>query len=128
MASPPASGLQEYVRLVRGWRRRQRLPVEFPRKLKPRLVALHSFLMGLEPDTAYTEYEVNRIIRDRNLFAIDHVQLRRILVEHGMLQRQAAGSEYPAAEAYLHLAEWDAEILSGASIGAEPTGTPARDA
>ena len=45
----------DYFTLVESWTSRVRRRTEFPRKLKPPLVALHYVLQGLEPWVSYTE-------------------------------------------------------------------------
>ena len=112
VANRPVITLVDYVALVKQWRRRTRRPADFPRKLKQRLVALHYLLIGLDVGVTYTEEEVNLAIQQRNPFVIDHVQLRRILVDHSMLVRTPDGSEYRVADGYLDLADWDLEVVS----------------
>ena len=107
----PVISLDDYVVLVKQWRRPTREPADFPRKLKQRLVTLHYLLIELEPDVTYSEEEINLAIQHRNPFGIDHVQLRRILVEHSMLERTPDGGEYRASDGYLGMAEWDPQIV-----------------
>ena len=114
---------EDYHRFVQQWMRRTGRRVDFPRKLKPRMVALHYILTGFNRGTTYTENEVNTIILKANLFKIDHVQIRRYLVDYGMLGRKGDGSQYRVARTYLALAHWDPSI-AGTSLFA--TGTVAQ--
>ena len=66
----------------------------------------------------YTEDEVNSTIQARNPFAIDHVQIRRYLVDFAMLDRKDDGGLYRVAPGYLTLARWDPAIPG---IGASQT-------
>lgn len=110
----PAISLADYVGLVKQWRRPTRGPRDLPRKLKQRLVALHYLLTYLEPDVAHSEEDINLLIRHRNPFGIDHVQLRRLLVDCSMLERTPDGGEYRASDGYLAEAEWDPQIVGPA--------------
>ena len=54
---------------------------------------------ALESDRSYTEGEVNAALQDWNrevapAIASDHVTLRRLLVDHGRLERTADGRTY----------------------------------
>lgn len=101
---------EDYHRFVQSWTRRTGRRIDFPRKLKPRLVALHYILTGFSKGTTYAEDEVNAIIQEANLFDIDHVQVRRYLVDYGMLGRKGDGSQYRVARTYLALVYWDPSI------------------
>ena len=112
----PVISLVDYVDLIKQWRRPTRVPADFPRKLHQRLAALHYLLIGLEVGVVYSEEEINLAIRQRNPFAIDHVQLRRILIEHKMLERTPDGSEYHTSGGYLELADWDPAIIEPSPV------------
>ncbi|MBL0388410.1 DUF2087 domain-containing protein [Tumebacillus sp. ITR2] len=66
-------------------------PSEFPTKAKKRLEALQDVIKLFHPNRRYTEGEVNDIIRG---VYTDHVLVRRLLIEHDMLDREADGSTY----------------------------------
>ena len=112
----PAISLVDYVELIKQWRRPKRVPADFPRKLKQRLVALHYLLIGLDAGVVYSEEEVNLAIRQRNPFAIDHVQLRRILIEHRMLERTPDGGEYRTSDGYRQFADWDSAVVEPSPV------------
>ncbi len=115
---------EEYNRLVQSWTERGRRRPEFPRRLKARLSALHYILRGFKGGVDYTEEEVNATISERNPFRIDHVQLRRFLVDYGMLGRRDDGSQYRVIHTYLSLAKWDTDIPGA---GVFKPGAPGRD-
>ncbi|MDP6455334.1 MAG: DUF2087 domain-containing protein [SAR202 cluster bacterium] len=94
------------------WTKKSRRKADFPRRLKARLVALHYFQIAFDSGQEYTERQVNTAIQRGNIFDMDHVQIRRHLVDYGMLSRSADGRTYSISERYLSLAEWDPVILN----------------
>ena len=42
-----------------------------------------------------------------NILELDHVQIRRHLVDYGMIARSVDGEEYSLSEAFSALANWD---------------------
>ena len=107
----PDLTLEEYERLVASWSRPSRRRPDFPRKrLKARLAALHYILAAFEAGVYYTESDVNAAIQGRNPFDIDHVQLRRMMVDYAMLDRAADGTQYRRVHGYLALFSWDVAI------------------
>ena len=92
------------------WSREKRRQNAFPSKLAPRLVALHYISRGFDDDVQYSEEDVNQKIAERNLFRLDHVHLRRYLLDYLMLERTRDGARYKASQGYLRLAQWDSEI------------------
>ena len=106
---------ENYHRFVKSWTRRKGRRINFPRKLKPRLIALHYILTGFSRGTTYAEDEVNAIIQNANLFDIDHVQVRRYLVDYGMLGRKGDGSQYRVIRTYLALVHWD-PLITGTNL------------
>jgi hypothetical protein len=112
----PVSGPQvtisdeDYRRFVLSWTRHRGRRPGFPRKLKSRLVGLHYILQGFKQGTPYSEEEVNSVIQSRNPFAMDHVQIRRYMVDYGMLGRRDDGSQYRVSLTHLALARWDPAI------------------
>ena len=72
---------------------------DFPKKELDRHVLLISSILRLDPKRQYSEAELNDELRKwtapfgRN-FGLDHVTLRRFLVDEGYLTRDAAGTTY----------------------------------
>jgi hypothetical protein len=74
-------------------------PRGFPRKRQDREILMKSITMTLESANTYTENELNGALlswkRDVGpAIATDHVTLRRLLVDHGHLERSADGRVY----------------------------------
>ena len=108
----PDITLAEYDRLVASWQRRSKRRPDFPgrKRTKARLAALHYILQAFEAGRDYNEAQVNASIQDRNPFDIDHVQLRRMMVDNAMLDRTADGSRYRRHHGYLAAFNWDPAI------------------
>ena len=102
----------EYGRLVASWQRRSKRRPDFPgrKRRKARLAALHYILQAFETGRDYNEAQVNAAIQGRNPFDIDHVQLRRMMVDDAMLDRTADGSQYRRHHGYLAVFNWDPDI------------------
>ena len=86
------------------------------------MIALLYILRGFKVRETYTEDEVNSAIDDRSLFAIDHVQVRRYLVDYGMLERMTDGSRYRVAHTWMSLARWDPAIAEAS--GSQSSNNP----
>ena len=99
-----------YDAYVDQWSREKRRQNAFPSKLAPRLVALHYISRGFDHGHEYSEDDVNQKIAERNMFRLDHVHLRRYLIDHLMLERSRDGARYKVSRGYLSLAQWDSEI------------------
>ena len=74
-------------------------PRPFPRRRRDRDILMKSMVMLLDSARTYREREINEIldgwIRDvAPEIDTDHVTLRRLLVDHGHLERTASGSRY----------------------------------
>ena len=69
-------------------------------------------MMAFEEGIDYLEEDINEGIRDRNLFAIDHVQIRLNLVNRGFLTQigQGRGVLYRSSKSFLDRADWDPRI------------------
>lgn len=67
-----------------------------PGKRKKLLVILRWLATLFEPDKLYTEPEVNAILKE--VYAQDHVSLRRDLVDFGYLRRERGGGKYWLAQ------------------------------
>jgi hypothetical protein len=75
---------------------------ELPKKELDRHIVLISSILNLEPGRPYSEKELNEqlqvwIIRFGRSFGLDHVTLRRYLVDEKYLARDAAGGTYALA-------------------------------
>lgn len=71
----------------------------YPRKRRDRHILLKSILLTLERDKDYTEAEINEAIKTwltgmHEPHGLDHVGLRRYLVDEGYLDRSRNGSRY----------------------------------
>jgi hypothetical protein len=73
-------------------------PRRFPRGGRNREILMKSIMMLLSSDRTYTELEINACCRagtERSRpIDSDHVTLRRLLVDHGHLERTADGRRY----------------------------------
>ena len=74
-------------------------PRGFPRRRRDREILMKSIRMLMDSARTYTEKEINELLRDWNrdvapAIEVDHVTLRRHLVDWGYLERTADGSSY----------------------------------
>ena len=115
--SPVDIGADEYERLVQTWYRPSRRRADFPRRRKARMVALLHLLRAFKIRDTYTEDEVNSKILDRSPFAMDHVQLRRFLVDYGMLERKKDGTGYRVGHTWMALVRLDPQLSLGPGDG-----------
>lgn len=81
-----------FVALILGGR-------DLPKKPMDRHILIFSATLGLEPRRQYSEAALNEELRKwTSLFGgnfnLDHVTLRRFLVDDGYLRRDAAGGSY----------------------------------
>ena len=67
--------------------------VQLPRKQDPRRALLEYLASKFEPDTVYTEHQVNAVCEQWHTFG-DYFLLRRELVDSGLLNRERDGSKY----------------------------------
>lgn len=70
-----------------------------PRSIENRLLLLKSVALTLDRGALYTEKEINRLLRSWLLhigitIQLDHVNLRRCLIDEGFLERTKDGSAY----------------------------------
>jgi hypothetical protein len=90
--------LEEFVeRLCRIGSDRQ--PRRFPRQARDRSILFRSILQLIPGDRVYSEAEINERLQVWNrdvapAITTDHVTLRRLLVDHGHLERTADGTSY----------------------------------
>jgi len=100
----------------------QRLPTlalgsrELPKKADDFNIILVSAIGGLSPSRNYSEKELNAalqlwILKIGGNFGVDHVTLRRYLVDAGLLARDSTGSRY-RVQSSGHQFTFDSEILS----------------
>jgi hypothetical protein len=94
-------------------------PRGFPRGGRDREILMHSVLLGLDSSRTYTEREIDATLRawKRDVapaIETDHVTLRRLLVDHGQLERSADGARYqvgfPARSVAFALEVWDLDL------------------
>jgi hypothetical protein len=76
-----------------------RQPRRFPRQRRDQSILFRSILQLLSSERVYSEAEINGLLetwrRDvAPAITTDHVTLRRLLVDHGHLQRTADGTCY----------------------------------
>ncbi|WP_338754540.1 DUF2087 domain-containing protein [Bacillus sp. FJAT-52991] len=64
---------------------------KFPPKEKQRLIVLREITKNLESERIYDEKELNQILKD---IYDDYVMIRRYLIEYGLVDRKADGSQY----------------------------------
>ena len=74
-------------------------PRRFPRRRRDRQILMKSIPMLLDSGRTYSEREINVLLRawGRDVapaISTDHVTLRRLLVDHGLLERSPNGAEY----------------------------------
>lgn len=71
-------------------------PRGFPRRRRDCEILMKSILLLVDRDRTYREPEINALLRDWQrevapAVQVDHVTLRRLLVDHGHLERTADG-------------------------------------
>src|SRR5262245_16915361 len=97
----------------------RRGPRGFPRNPRDRQILMKSIVLGLDAERTYRQSEIDDALRawKRDVapaIETDHVTLRRLLVDHGQLERTADGSAYrvgfPAAGPVFDLAVYDVDV------------------
>ena len=85
---------------------------DFPTEAKEKLVALHFIMLAFADGEEYSEDDIHEGIKDRNLFSIDHVQIRINMVRNGFLAKieKEPGSFYKTSKEFLKHAQWDSSI------------------
>lgn len=83
---------------------------QLPRRQKPRRALLEYLAAKFEPDTPYTEREVNALCNRWHTFG-DYFLLRRELVDGGLLGREPDGSRYWRAEAETPACATDPDVI-----------------
>lgn len=79
---------------------------DLPKKQDDLHILLFSSIMQLDPERQYTEKEINQHLQDWTVrfggsFGLDHVTLRRFLIDEGYIQRDVAGASYQVAKGEL---------------------------
>ena len=72
---------------------------DFPKKHQDRHILLKSSTLGLTPGEIYTESQINDNLQGWTSafggnFGLDHVTMRRYLIDDGYVQRDPAGGSY----------------------------------
>ncbi len=72
---------------------------DLPKKPVDRQIVLISAILGLQPDRQYSEAELNAelqkwVILFGRRYGVDHVTLRRYLIDEKFIQRDSAGTAY----------------------------------
>lgn len=80
--------------------------MQFPKRYKDQLVLLFSIVLNLKTNKQYSEKSINETIIEwlhkmASKSYLDHVTLRRYLVDFGLLERDPAGHQYQVAESKL---------------------------
>jgi hypothetical protein len=75
---------------------------DLPRKPLDRQIVLISAILGLEQGRSFSEHELNGelqkwVIQFGRRYNVDHVTLRRYLIDEGYLARDSAGTAYQLA-------------------------------
>jgi len=85
---------------------------DFPTDSKEKLVALHFVMLAFSDGEEYSEDDIHEGIKDRNLFSIDHVQIRINMIRNGFLTRieKESGFFYMTSKEFLKHAQWDRSI------------------
>ena len=87
----------------------------FPRRQRDRHILYRSVVQLLDSAQSYSEPDLNAALRQwlseiGTNFEMDHVTLRRYLVDEGYLRRDAEGSRYTVNPEGERLVEFDAEV------------------
>lgn len=69
---------------------------QFPPKAKKKIILMREVMKNFKGDVAYTEKEVNRILK--RIYEADYPSLRRSLIEYGFMERTDDGSVYRVRE------------------------------
>ena len=101
-----------YKNLFSRWTNDIAMLPDFPTEAKEKLVALHFIMLAFAEGEEYSEDDIHEGIKDRNLFSIDHVQIRINMVRNGFLANieKEPGSFYKTSKEFLKHAQWDSSI------------------
>ncbi len=71
------------------------LIIAYPAATSDRLVILRALAARITPGQIYTEYEINQLIQQHvHPDAVDHVTIRRDLIDYQLIQRTDRGTRY----------------------------------
>jgi hypothetical protein len=96
-------------------------PRPFPRARRDREILMQSMVMRLDSARTYSEREINDALKAwlrevAPAIETDHVTLRRLLVDHGRLERRADGKVYqvgfPARMVTFALDVYDVDVVA----------------
>jgi hypothetical protein len=96
-------------------------PRPFPRARRDREILIESIVVRLDSARVYSEAEINDALKAwlcevAPAIATDHVTLRRLLVDHGRLERRADGRAYqvgfPARVVAFELDVYDVDVAA----------------
>ncbi len=101
-----------YQNLFTRWTTDQNVLPDFPNLKSEQLVALHFIMMAFEEDVEYTERQIDDGIIDRNIFSIDHIQIRVFLVTFGFLEKifNQEKQIYHVSNKFLKHGNWNSSI------------------
>jgi len=91
--------------------------MQIPKRYEDRLVILGSIILKLDPKKQYSERSINEVIIEwlrrmaNKKSYLDHVALRRYLVDFGLLERDLAGHRYQVSKSTLARL-FDSSVLS----------------
>lgn len=96
---------EEYEKRSRVWFGEGRAYDHLPKRPRDRWIVLHALASSLPADRTLSEREMNEAILSwlagpGKTFFVDHVSLRRELVDWGFLERDAAGQAYARSKGY----------------------------
>ena len=89
----------------------------FPRRLRDRHILYRTIIQSLDPSKKYTEDQVNDVLRRWLLdvgtcLDIDHVTLRRYLIDEMYLTREASGTAYVVNSAGRAIVEFEESVAA----------------
>ena len=101
-----------YKELFSRWTNDVAMLPDFPNDSKEKLVALHFVMLAFADGEEYSEDTIHEGIKDRNLFSIDHVQIRINMLSNGFLTKieKESGLFYKTSKEFLKHAQWDSSI------------------
>lgn len=120
--APPEESTGDYPPELRRFLDSRERVTNWPSKQKDRLMVLDYLASKFEPNTEYTEREVNAIITRYHAYG-DHATLRRELYDYGYLHRARDGSRYWRAEEplpdELKRQQWPHSVMTGRSASSD---------
>ena len=101
-----------YKNLFNRWTNDIAMLPDFPTDSKEKLVALHFVMLAFSEGEEYSDVNIHEGIKDRNLFSIDHVQIRINMLSNGFLTKieKESGLFYKTSKEFLKHAQWDSSI------------------